>query len=1293
MSDTHRHFARLKTREMANLSFSNGEHVACEIHDFSQRGLHLQPLDRAITSAIKAKHARDETVVIEFRAGTSNKTHALQGRLTHTTANDFGLYLFDDMSKDAFQDLVQARARMSQGSTGTSDLFPEESQAILRDSVNLFRLFLGQVWQGLLDKIMVKIADRDTAHLPLTDQSRYLNSLTDLQIRIDEISRRHFDILIERMQKIGEVQEAVPTLSSDELSIIDDGSFEDSLSISNVFNRIEADNRSAMHQFAERFSRLMPVHIAHHNDPFGPQSVCLTFQETIRTLDFNNPMRAILYRQFGEVLEEHYATLYEQLNRLLMPLKPIREQAPTKTAQPNRLPDAGMDNLDNSSVVAEPEPQADTVSTQVSKLAEIAEKLFALYPPMGATPAAAMPPPTTGSGANRPAPATVAGPAYGETSANAQDISGQLQQLLQVLGRFSEGQSGSASVGHPPQQTDAASASAGNVTLSQIESLLAQHSPVQDVSQPSSLSDRVSRLLAAPEYASQVPAPQREELGTTANLLSHAMAEFRSNSDIDLLLKKLEKPIYDFALRGDAPSRLENHPLGLLINLVDRFAIVADDDGHFHDSQFRELVDSIIDKGISQQDDDGGSLETTCAALEKLLKYPTAARKQRVASYQEICEARGRIRYCNQFIAEELNRRFSGRTTPRIITRLLELGWRHRLVLAKLRDDKAELDQSWQILSSLQANAEPASGHEAGKTNTALLDSIETGLGMIVMKDNQLDELMQELTAYLQVPGQAERVKLPQNWFRLPDTVSDATQPQNEALPGKLKIGDWWEITHDGKSTPMQLIWLSQPPGRTCFVNRSADRQLELTLNELAALIGRDEANPGEDRDLPLLERSEYGTIDAMYRRLVHQANRDPVTNLPNRKYLLQQVEREARLNSVNSFCVLGFDPYRLIFDQCGTQAGEMLTRDLAAMIQRSLGTKDLLAVIGEGRFTVFLPDMTIEIARDFASRLKRNLEGFRFQHGGENFSIHSFFGLTSYLPGTIEATDALRQAISACDVARTTGPNTIQVYAGSDHLIHDRETIDNWAGQISEMLSGDRLFLRCQKIASLREPDATPYYEVLLGVLDKEGTQLNPQPFVLAAERWKRAHELDIWVFSSVFDWIRKNRTDFDRTSGFSINLSAQSLSDASLLDALHRELSAGDIPCDKIAFEITETATLHSQSVAQDFMRQIRRYGCHFSLDDFGSGNASFGYLRSLRTDTLKIDGAYIKDMVDDPELQVMVKSMNEIGHSLGMKTVAEFVASPEILAMVKDFGLDYAQGYEIEKPIRIDELIQKT
>jgi EAL domain-containing protein (putative c-di-GMP-specific phosphodiesterase class I) len=147
--------------------------------------------------------------------------------------------------------------------------------------------------------------------------------------------------------------------------------------------------------------------------------------------------------------------------------------------------------------------------------------------------------------------------------------------------------------------------------------------------------------------------------------------------------------------------------------------------------------------------------------------------------------------------------------------------------------------------------------------------------------------------------------------------------------------------------------------------------------------------------------------------------------------------------------------------------------------------------------------------------------------------------------------------------------------------------------------------------------------------------------------------------------------------------------MSNDAVLATLNRHLAQGDLPADRIGFEITETTTVGNYDAARDFIRQIRRYGCRFSIDDFGSGNASYGYLRNLRTEALKIDGAYVKDMVDDPDLQAMVKSMNDIGHSLGMKTVAEYVATPEILALVREIGVDYAQGYEVAMPVHIDEL----
>ncbi len=1286
MSDTPRHFARLKTQEQATLIFSNGETVACKVRDFSQQGFNLQPLDPINGPSAAARHDPDEVVAIELAAGQAK--HSLQGRLTHKSATDLGFHLQGDMPAVVFQAMVQARSGLPHHNSEENTLFPEESQSILRDCVNLFRIFLGQAWQDLLEDIKIKVAERDIAHLPLSEHSRYLNSLTDLQIRIDEISQLHFNMLIKRMHNIGEIEENAAPMGGTELSIVDDGSFEDWLNISGVFNRLDADNRTAMYQFAQRFSRVMPIAVGPHNDPFGPQAVCLTFQETLLQLDFNNAMRAILYRKFGELLGMRYSPFYDDLNRLLAPLKPVQVQR-EKTGSHHLKHDAA-DTGGGASHGSGGEQ--DKITQQATRLADIAEKLFNLYPPMADAPR------LPSESAPVPAALSIAptAPAASPTMATASSavtdsqavqpgIAAQLQQLQQILWHIAGPSGEQTSPGSPPSVLPTPATPvvpAVGIAFGQIEKLLARLGATQAVMPDLTLSDRISRALARPEAAAHATPPVREELGMMANILSHALTEHGDQSDIDLLLKKLEQPIYDIALGGETAFRIENHPLGRLINLVDRFAIVTDDGGHFHDPQFRDLIESILDKGLSQAQD-VGSLEATCAALDKLLKYPIRARKQRVDGYQEICEAKARIRDSHQFVLDALNHRFGGQAVPAILTRLLDHGWQHRLVLVKLRDNRDEWDQAWQILDDLMV--------KPGRPQ--LLDEIQSELEKVSIDGAQLDQLLHELAVFLHAPDQAEQVQIPLGWFKPGDTASGNSLPPDQALSGQLRIGDWWDIELDGKPIPMQLIWLSQPPGRTCFVNRSADRQQELSLNELSTLFGRGAAKPGEDRDLPLLERSEYGAIDAMYRRLVQQANRDPVTNLPNRKYLIHQSTRGAQLNSVNSFCVLRFDPYQMIYDHCGIQAGETLARTLASTAERSLGANDRLAVIGEGRFAVFLPGQGIDAARDFTARLSRNFEGFRFQHGTENFNIQVCFGLSSYQPGNLDASDALRQAISAGEAAHSIGPNTVQAYTETDTLIQDKETRDSWAGQISEMLAGDRLFLRCQKIAPLQNAELLSYYEVLLGVLDKDRTQVNPQPFVLAVERWNRAYELDLWVFNGVMDWIRRNRADFDRIGGFSINLSAQSLSNQELLATLHRELSAGDIPCEKIVFEITETATLKSHAVAQDFMRQIRRYGCRFSLDDFGSGNASFSYLRNLRTDTLKIDGVYIKDMVDDPELQAMVKSMNEIGHALGMKTVAEFVASPEILALVREIGIDYAQGYEVEKPTHINDLVLNT
>lgn len=173
------------------------------------------------------------------------------------------------------------------------------------------------------------------------------------------------------------------------------------------------------------------------------------------------------------------------------------------------------------------------------------------------------------------------------------------------------------------------------------------------------------------------------------------------------------------------------------------------------------------------------------------------------------------------------------------------------------------------------------------------------------------------------------------------------------------------------------------------------------------------------------------------------------------------------------------------------------------------------------------------------------------------------------------------------------------------------------------------------------------------------------------------------------VFEWIAQNRAAFDGIGGFSVNLSASSLTSPEVMAFLQDRLARPEVPAEKLIFEITETAAIDSYGAAQEFIRQIRRYGCRFSLDDFGSGYTTYSHLKNLRTDSLKIDGAFVKDIASSPSDYAMVKSMHEVGRSLGMHTVAEYVESPMILNKLREIGVDYAQGYAIHKPCRIEDI----
>ncbi len=1315
MSATHRRFSRLQTRQEAKVTLPDGTVLDCEITDFCQKGLNLTPLDGP-DSEFPASVADllESNLSVTFASDDPAKPgdFSFIGKLVRGTPQSLGLYT-ESLQPDAYKALTHARSSLLAADSPPSGLLPSESEAILQDCVNTFRLFLAEAWRRFLDKIMVRIREFDASPLPLPEHSRFLSALHDLNRRSEAISRHHFSLILERLHDLERPTKTIKEAGPDtELTIIDEVKFEDWLNIAAVFNRQEAEIRTPMYEFAQRISRLMPGSIDKSNDPFGPETVCLTFQESLLDVDLSNAMRAILYTLFGQSIAPGYPDLYERFVQLLAPLRP----------------NVSRSIIRETSALAKPASSAsgasDDMANQISRLAEVAEKLFSLYPPAAMANATAAATDVANDVANEIAPASAAtratvNPSLAQPGKSAQPAGErghltapgpqQMWALLQHALHLGEQgvqatPGGSTLSSDSPAEIPAPRKSGRQIV--NIDDLLARLGGKRTNQgnglggRSVHLSETLAALLSKEAAAGHVPRPQFERIDLLTNIINQAAAELPSASQIDALLAKLERPLYQSALRGDELLNQPDHPLRRLFNLIDRFAIVADDSGQFLDQELFALVDSIIDRVAAKTETDVGVLTHACENLEKLLKHPIQQRKQRVIAYQELCESQRRQQDARRQVAEWLDQRLSGRDVPKLVTRLLEIGWRHHLLLLQLRGGSEAVEDALTLLDDLVG----ALRGESGSSPRELIAGIEQGLATTSIDTLQTEAFLEELTTRLaanQIASSGKGTRSRSEDTHIPSGAFTANLPKPSAQDGSdqeaPRVGDWWTIKTNNKPVPMQLIWSSPSTAALAFVNRSATRKSDLGLSEFSRMIRQGDALPTENKDIPLLDRSEHGVVDSVFRNLARESGRDAVTGMLNRKGWLQAIrvcqEPADESQTEHTLCLLEFHPIQMIYDSCGVEAAESLARELATALRAAVGEAHPIAAIRDGVFAVFLARLSVETGRRIANGLLRKLGSYHFKHGSQSFAINLAIGLAGCKPGLTDAESVMRRASAACTTAQGQGGDCLQVYEDKGDQLRERESLMEWAGKIDAMLTDGSLYLRCQRIAPI-SPDSPlqAYYEILLGIRQSSGPEVSPQAFIQAVEMMKRSRDIDLWVANSVFRWIRAHPEAFAEIGGFSVNLSATSLADSTVLAALEQELGAGDLPTEKIMFEITETATLAGYGSARDFMRRIRRYGCKFCIDDFGSGNASYGYLKNLRTDTLKIDGAYVKDILKDPSDLALVKSMNDIGHSLGMKTVAEYAATPEILEVLKGIGVDYVQGYAVHVPTPLDALLDR-
>jgi diguanylate cyclase (GGDEF)-like protein/PAS domain S-box-containing protein len=424
------------------------------------------------------------------------------------------------------------------------------------------------------------------------------------------------------------------------------------------------------------------------------------------------------------------------------------------------------------------------------------------------------------------------------------------------------------------------------------------------------------------------------------------------------------------------------------------------------------------------------------------------------------------------------------------------------------------------------------------------------------------------------------------------------------------------------------------------------------------------------------------------------QPELDPLTGIHNRTTL--ETRLQAALASAHTqgeqhmFMYLDLDQFKIVNDTCGHAVGDALLKQIVSIIRGCLSTDALLARLGGDEFAILLLCCDSDAAGKIADDICNRIEAFRFAHEQKRFHVSASIGLVRIDHQWQDISALLQIANAACYTAKQEGRNRTHLYRDTDFAIKKHHEEIQWVNRLELALEENRFSLYCQRILPLNESSGI-HGEILLRLPDGNGGMIPAGAFMPAAERFHITSRIDRWVTKRVLHWIMEHEHVIDHIDVLSVNISGQSIGDRAFHDYMLELIVSTPATYSKLCFEITETAAITNLADANSFIASMRRFGIRFSLDDFGSGVSSFGHLKNLDVDYLKIDGQFIRAIDSNVIDQAMVRCICEIANGTGLKTIAEYVETVEVENLLRGMGIHYTQGYLRHKPAPLDEMLK--
>ncbi len=801
------------------------------------------------------------------------------------------------------------------------------------------------------------------------------------------------------------------------------------------------------------------------------------------------------------------------------------------------------------------------------------------------------------------------------------------------------------------------------------------------------------------------------QLDLVDNLFGTIASQLDVTAELKPALGNLQIPLAKLALLEPRFFVDQQHAARGVVDKLAQLAASA----NFPNKSLEKRIERIVDKIVADYDNDSIVFDTALETVDKLVAQQQRAQQRNVERVIKTQQGQERLKRAQLAVKEIIDARLSYPTAPEVLVDLVDSGWRDLLVLTHVREGDSSSLWHEHVKTLDLLSLWLSEQHEDATDEDMLMQRSLEAEPLIDMISQQISTALPTNLAHEAVLNNLREILAGRQEVHMvpvaPPAEDEQAQPAEvrariDSLPrirrwvkrvNQLEVGTWLNYRDkEGQKRRMELAWVSDEKDRYIFVNERGQRHADLTAVQLARQLSRGVRPPAPADKLSLIDQSMYNTLEHVQKSLSFARNHDSLTKLINYDTFLQQVGRALhhaqRKQSQHAVLYLNIDQFTLVNEVYDEENGDLVLFEFAKLLAQLHGKKSSSARVKDDEFAILLLDITVEQAVQYADQIRSDIESSSVDIEEEKVTFTVSIGVApiqDYSPGVDEI---MQFSHSAMRLAKDRGRNqVVEFEEDQSDIDRYRKSQSEAKADVQRTLETNRFVLRAQPIVQTTVDGSaeSQHYELLLGLTNKDGSISSPLEFIRSAERYGYMGLVDRWVIKEAFGWISQLMDSQKIVPHLSINLSGTSITDDSFMDYLLEQISEFGVGTSKLCFEITETGTISNLVKAADFVRAFRNIGCKFSIDDFGTGLASHNYLRELPVDYVKIDGTFITDISSNRNDYAMTRSINDLAHFLGQKTIAESVENRDIIEKLTEIGVDYLQGWGVGKPKLLSEI----